>query len=69
MVEFEKYQISRAENPLNLDGEQFYKISEFLESAHVVLRDTEANTLYVNIYIDWDQFNQLYDLKWQTKET
>ncbi len=69
MVELEKYPISRAENPLNLGGQRFYKISEVLQSAHVVPRDTEGNTFYLSNYIDWDQFNQIYDPEWQTKGT
>ncbi len=69
MIKLEKYLISRAENPLNLGGQRFYKISEVLQSAHFVPRDTEGNTFYLNNYIDWDQFNQLYDTKWQTKGT
>ena len=52
MVELEKYPISRAENPLNLGVQQFYKIFEVLRSAHVVPRDTEGNTFYLNNYID-----------------
>ena len=36
MVELEKYPISRTENPLNLGSQQFYKISEVLQSAYVV---------------------------------
>ncbi len=32
-------------------------------------RDTEGNTFYLNNYIDWDQFNQLYNPEWQTKGT
>ncbi len=62
MVELEKYQISRAKNPLNQGGQQFYKISEVLQRAHVVPRDIKHNTSYLHKYIDWDQFNQLYDL-------
>ncbi len=57
IVELEKYPISRAENPLNLGGQRFYKISEVLRSAYVVPRNTDGNTFYFNIYIDWDQFN------------
>ncbi len=30
IVELEKYPISRAENPLNLGSQRFYKISEVL---------------------------------------
>ena len=54
IVKLEKYPISRAENPLNLGSQQFYKISEVLQSAHIVPRDTESNTFYLNNYIDWD---------------
>ena len=31
-------------------------------------RDIEGNTFYLNNYIDQNQFNQLYNLKWQTRE-
>ena len=61
IVKLEKYPISRAENPLNLSSQRFYKISEVLLSTHVMPRDGEGNTSYFNNYIDWDQFNQLYD--------
>ena len=64
MVKLEKYSISKVEKPLNLGGQQFYKISEILQSAHIILKDIEGNTFYLNNYIDWDQFNQLYDLEW-----
>ncbi len=37
---------------LNLGGQQFCKISEVLQSAHIVSRDTEGNTSYLNNYID-----------------
>ena len=57
IVELEKYPILRAEKPLNLGGQRFYQISEVLQNAHVVPRDTEGNTFYLNNYIDWDQFN------------
>ena len=66
MVKLEKYPISKAEKPLNLNGQQFYKIFEVLQSAHVVPRDTEDNTFYLNNYINWDQ---LYDPEWQIKGT
>ena len=64
IVELEKYLISRAKNSLNFNSQRFYRKSEVLQSAHVILRDTEGNTFYLNNYIDWDQFNQLYDPEW-----
>ena len=54
IVKLEKYPISRAENSLNLVGQRFYKISEVLQSAHILGRDTKSNTFYLNNYIDWD---------------
>ena len=30
-------------------------------------KDTKGNTFYLNNYIDWDLFNQLYDSEWQSK--
>ncbi len=54
---------------MNLGGQQFYKISEVLQSAHVVPKNTESNTFYLNNYIDWDLFNLLDDQAWQTKGT
>ena len=57
IVKLEKYPISKAENPLNLSSQQFYKISTVLWNAHIVPRNTEGNTFYLNNYINWDQFN------------
>ena len=68
MAELEKYP-TRAENSLNLGAHRSYKIPSILRSAHVVPRDNDGNVFYVNNYIDWDQFNQLYDPMWQTKGT
>ena len=59
----------RAENPLNLGSQQFYKISEVLQKAHVVPRDIEDNTSYLNNYIDWNLFIWLYHPEWPTKGT
>ena len=56
MVELEKYLILKAENLLNLGGQQFYKISKVLQNAHVVPRNTEGNIVYLYNYIDQDQF-------------
>ena len=52
MIKLEKYPISRAENPLNLSSQQFYKIFEVLQSAHIMPKDTDGNTSYLNNYID-----------------
>ena len=58
---------STAENPRNLAAHRIIEISFVLRSAHVVPRDQDKIVFYVNKYIDWDQFNQLYDSDWLSK--
>ena len=52
MVKLEKYLILRVKTPLNLGGQQFYKISKVLQNAHIILKDTKGNIFYLNNYID-----------------
>ena len=56
-----------AENPRNLGAHRIIEISSVLRSAHVVSRDQDKFVFYVNNYINWDQFNQLYDPDWIEK--
>ena len=67
MVELEKLYASTAENPCNLGAHRIIEVSSVLRSAHVVPRDQDRAVFYVNNYIDWDQFNQLYDADWFNK--
>ena len=53
-----------AENPHNLGAYRIIGISLVLCNAHVVPRDQDKFVFYINNYIDWDQFNQLYDPDW-----
>ena len=64
IVKLAKYQILKVENSSNLGGQQFYKIFKVLQNAYVVPRDTKSNTFYLNNYINWHLFNQLYVPKW-----
>lgn len=64
MFELEKYLISKVEKPLNLGGQQFHKTSKILQKGQIVPKDIESNTLYLNNYINQNQFNQLYNAKW-----
>ena len=52
-----------AENSLNLGAHQIIDISLVLRSANVISRNQNKFLFYINNYIDWDQFNQLYDLE------
>ena len=67
MVELDKWHASTAENPRNLGAHRIIEVSLVLRSAHVVPRDQDRMVFYVNNYIDWDQFNQLYDADWFNK--
>ncbi len=67
MIELEKMRALIAENPHNLGAHRIIEISLILRSAHVVPRDQDKGVFYVNNYIDWDQFNQLYDPDWMEK--
>ena len=67
MIELEKMHALTAENPRNLNAHRIIEISSVLRSAHMVPRDQDKFVFYVNNYIDWDEFNQLYDLDWMEK--
>ena len=67
MVEFDKCHTSIIENLCNLDTHCIIKVFLVLRSPNVVLRDQDRMVFYVNNYIDWDQFNQLYDADWFNK--
>ena len=61
MIEFEKIGASSTENFRNLGAYWIMEIFLVLYIAYVVLRDQNKFLFYVNNYIDWDQFNQLYN--------
>ena len=67
MVELEKWHASMAENPRNLGAHRIIEVFLVLRSTHVVPKDQDRAVFYVNNYIDWDQFNQLYDADWFNK--
>ena len=68
MIEFEKMRASTVENPCNLNAHQIIEISLVLCNVHVVSRDQDKFVFYINNYIDWDQFNQLYNPNWMEKD-
>ena len=67
MIELEKIDASTAEHHCNLDTHQIIEISLVLRSAYIISRDQDKFVFYVNNYIDWDQFNQLYNPDWMDK--
>ena len=51
-----------AKKPCNLGVYWIIEISLILYSTHFIPKDQDKFVFYVNNYINWDQFNQLYDL-------
>ncbi len=62
MIELEKMRALIVENPCNLGAHRIIEIWLVLRSAYMVPRDQDKVVFYINNYIDWDQFNKLYDL-------
>ena len=60
MIELQKWTVHKARNARKLGGLRFYSMSTILRSAHVVPAD-KAGVFYINNYIDWDQYNSVYD--------
>ena len=69
MIELEKMRASTSDNFYNFDAHWIIEILSVLQSAYVVPRDQDKVVFYINNYINWDQFNQLYDLDWMEKDT
>lgn len=63
MIEFENWGQSFITNRnLNPRSLQFHSMSTVIRSAHVV-PSGKAGLFYINNFIDWDQYNTLYDLE------
>jgi hypothetical protein len=55
----------------NLTYRRFYTLQTILRSAHIIPVSTASNEskeYYVNNYIDWDQYQILYEDEWMTKQ-
>lgn len=68
MIKFEKMYALTVKNPHNLGTHWIIQISSILYSAHVVFRNQNKFVFYINNYIDWNKFNQLYDLNLMEKD-
>lgn len=62
MIKLEKIYASIADNPLNLGAYQIIEILLVLHWTHVISSDENKFISYMNNYINWDHFYQLYDL-------
>lgn len=69
MIEIEKMHVSTTNNLHNLGALWIIDIFLILLNVYVVPRDQNKIVIYINNYINWDQFNQVYDLDWIEKNT
>ena len=60
MVEVEDWPEVRTQNPRNIGHWYFFDMSTILRSAHIIPTDN-MGVYYVNNYVDWDQYNTIYD--------
>ena len=67
IIELEKMRALTMENSRNLGAHWIIEISLILCSAHLIPKDQDKFMFYDNNYIDWDQFNWLYDPNWIEK--
>ena len=71
MIELEKWpEPNERVRTRTLGANRIYKMSSIHRSAHVVPANFEGGTTFLlNNYIDWNQFNELYDDDWMAKGT
>ena len=60
MIEVEQWSKNTVKKSQYLECQQFYNMSTILRSAHLISTESKK-FFYVNIYIDWDTFNILYE--------
>jgi hypothetical protein len=60
MVEVEDWPQMRSQNPCNIGHCCFFDMSTILRSAHVIPTGN-AGVYYINNYVDWDQYNTIFD--------
>lgn len=61
MFEVERIPASQSRNARNLGPSRFYEIRQVVRSAHVIPAGGEKPYFYVNNFVDWDQYNTIYD--------
>ncbi|TAQ90574.1 hypothetical protein B7494_g1099 [Chlorociboria aeruginascens] len=72
MIEVTRPPIPTADRPRVLKGRRFYNLSLVLRSAHIIpasnnILEKPTDIFYINNYIDWDQYQVLYEDGWEKK--
>ncbi len=61
MIKMKNWLINLIRNSWKLEAHWFYWLTNVIRSAHVMLMNENMNIYYVNNYIDWNQYNTLYN--------
>jgi hypothetical protein len=60
MVEVEDWPLVEVKNPRKLKHRCFFEMSTIIRSAHIIPAGNPG-TYYINHYVDWDQYNTIYE--------
>ncbi len=70
IVEVKSWPITIGKNPRFLTRERIYSLAHIIREVHVIAAILlPVSYWFLNNYIDWDQFNTLYDKDFERKET
>lgn len=61
MSKLEKMRILTIKNSYNLDAYYIIELLLVVRNVHIIIKDQDKFLFYINNYINFDQFNQLYD--------
>ena len=70
MFKVKPWSKTQARNPRSLSYRRFYSLTTILRSAHLIpTSHLEKGAFYINNYVDWHQYNTLYDKDFLAKGT
>lgn len=67
LIEADRASLGRWPDQRRLGSRQFWDLTVIKRSAHVLPSDEFDKSFYINNYIDWEMYNKLYNLDWETK--
>jgi hypothetical protein len=72
MIEVTRPIVHTVNRPRVLKGRRFYGLKSIIRSAHVIPADyyvepKSTDTFFINNYIDWDQYQVLFEEDWEEK--
>ena len=68
MIEVEDWPQVHTGNPRDLRNRCFFDMSTILRSAHIIPTGNPGK-YFINSYVDWDQYNTIYDPDFLTNGT